>query len=300
MKNDRNQFDKLYQLHIWYSYNGNTFGFTLSNYYIAGNITFDCNCYTENKEMIHLNQIPVDFKYMEKLNEIVIKHHFAKMKKRKPRDYQPGKPQVRLDISWDVGKKDLKRLENDYWPETGVDELLEFFWDILNSLMGESGKLPMPPDEIISFSYMDYIIPYGGHELCEENGKIRLKWHSDDKKNDFEININTVTVDHKYMDELRQIIKKSGVLEPKPGVLKSFPMGKEIHREFHERNPYIEARWKEVQQSHNQIIWSRNSWLRLSEPNPGSEKLLEFLYNLTEMYAKKATTKFSHLSGPNK
>jgi hypothetical protein len=109
-----------------------------------------------------------------------------------------------------------------------------------------------------------------------------------------------VAVDYKYMDELRQMVKQYGVLDPIPGVLKSLPMGEPAYWEFEEQKPQMEVQWRKESLSHEKFTWDRYSSLRFGEPNPGSEQLLEFFFNLTETYAKKAETKFSHRTSPRK
>ena len=302
--------EEITQLHIWCGGKSGArhgFWFKLSNYYGAGNITFDCECYTEDKTMIHLGGIPVDFIYMEKVREIAAKHNFIKMNPRDIKNYKhdPEKAQAAMDISWAGGVKEFKELRTDYWPDAGVDELLELFWGLVNLFMGGGGKqkLPMRAEDITRLSYGGRELPrYGRYELREHNdGKIMLSWPSMGGKTGWEIYSNTVKVDYMYMDRLREIVKYYGILEPKPEILKSLPPDEHLYRHREEiKPPHLEVHWKPVSLSHNQFNWDRRSWLRLSKPTNGGEALLEFFRKLAINNAKIAKTKFSHYSGPTK
>ena len=295
MKNDKYPPKDITKLEISY-YNSDThhsFRFALSNSYRANNIMFDCDCYTEDKTMIQLNGIPVDFTYMEKMCEIAAKHDFAKMKPRDLDNYKdnPEKISVSLDLSWAGGVK----LRVDYWPDTGVDELLDFFWGIVNTLMGGDGKLPLRAADIIALSYGGRALPrHCKYELREQaDGKIMLSWPSRGGETGWDIYTNTVYVDYIYMDRLRGIVEQCGLLDPKPGMLKILSPDEYLYPYEEDLKPApLEVFWKTVQ-----LPYTR---LKISKPTNGGENLLEFFRNLAITHAKKAETKFSHRSGPTR
>ena len=280
------------------------FYFTLLDAYGSGNITFDCECYTQDKQMIHLGDMPVDFGYMEKARAIAAKHNFAKMKPRIIDINQPAKREHRgIDLYWADNRNKHQELRTDYWPRTGAPELLTLFWELVNALMGEGRQLPLRAEDIIELSYgARELPPYGSYELREEkNGKITLSWPSHGGKSGDDIYTNTVTVDDMYMERLREIVKCCGILAPKPGVLRSLPADENLYRYKEEiKPPHLEVHWRAVPQSYGQFDWNRNSWIRLSQPASGGEALLEFLRGLAINNARKAKTKFSHRSGPTK
>ena len=292
------------------SYSGNNdaghgFSFKLSDSYSAGNITFDCECYTEDKTMIHLVGIPVDSTYMEKLREITTKHDFVNMKQidLDNNEGNPEKGSIRLDLYLAGGIKESIRLRTDSLTDTCVDELLELYWGILNSLMGGGGKLPLRAEDIIALSYGGRELPrHGRYELREQDdGKIVFSWPSKGGETGWDIYTNTVEVDHVYMDRLRGIVEQCRVLDPKPGVLVSLSPDEKLNM-FEEdlKPPPIEVHWKAVRLSYNQHNWSRFSWLRLSKPTNGSEELLEFLRNLATTHVREAKSEFSHRGGPSR
>ena len=281
------------------------FSFKLSNYYSAGNITFSCECYTEDKVLIQLNDIPVDFTYMKKMQEIAAKHDFMKMKQRDfdNNEGDPEKSSIRLDLFRASGARENIKLRTGNSTDTCVDELLELFWGIVNTLMGGGGKLPLRAEDIIAISYGSRELPrHGRYELREQDdGKIMFSWPGKGGETGWDIYINTADIDHIYMDRLRGIVEQCGILDPKPGKLVSLSSDEKFNM-FEEdlKPPPLEVHWKAVQLSYNQHNWNRDSWLRLSKPTNGSAELLEFLRDLAITHANVAHSEFSHRSGPTR
>jgi hypothetical protein len=232
-----------------------------------GKFLLNAYCYMSDIEKVTLRRAPMDAADVQNLREIVKEHGIVNMKGNHV--YQgrsaPPPPYILLDIYWP--DKRILRLNR---PESGTEELEKFFRELAlaNSELWEPTHVP----ELLSWltftrtrenesdSFMFHLREVSAStELmarCVAKNGEKLEFY--------------VTVDPKYMDQLREIVKRHGIVDS----LKKMPYSERERSVNYDDKPYGVLT----------IDWWHDPRLRTTEWPACGEELEKFFRDLAEEY----------------
>ena len=234
-----------------------------------GNYLFSARYYTKDREKVDLRDVTVDTEYVRKMCELIKEHGILNVKGNPLRDTSksaPPYPYAKLNLYW----PDMRTLRLDE-SAPGGEELKQFFQDLAQTYREHWQSTQTP--ELLSWltftSTCENESDSFMFHLREVSASIELMAHcitKEGKKLEFHD-----TVDPKYMYELREIVKKHGIVDN----LKKKPYP-ERERSINMDKPY----------SLLLIEWWNDPRLRTTEwPESGGEELEQFFRDLAQKYA---------------
>jgi len=237
-----------------------------------GKLLFSARYFTENRDKVVLQNVPVQPGHMQKLREIVRAHGLAA---------KPGVPLQDLMMRRSAPPYPFSVLKM-HWPDmrfiqldqiaSGSEELKQFFqnlaetysehWEPTHMLEQMSWLTFTCTRENEPDSFMFHL-----REVSASTELMARCFTKEGKKRDFH-----ATVDPKYMDQLRAIVKKHGLVER----LKKTPYAERERSVTKEKYPCVLV-----------MNWWHDPRLRLPEwPASGGDELEAFFRGLAQKYAK--------------
>jgi len=237
-----------------------------------GKLLFSAHYFTDNKDKVVLRSVPVSPAHMQKLGEIVRVHGLAAkpgvpLQELMMRRSHPPYPITELKMSW----PDMRFVQLDQIA-SGSEELKQFFQNLAETY-SEHWEPTHDPDIL---SWLTFVCARENESdsfsfhLREVSASTELRAHCFTKEGK---NFNFyATVDPKYMDQLRAIVKKHGIVER----LKKMPYAERERSVTKDKYPCFLV-----------MDWWYDPRLRLTEwPTPGGDELEAFFRNLAQKYAK--------------
>jgi len=243
------------------------FNFSLRD--CSGAFLFSARYYTEDREKVVLSSVPVDIGHVRKMRELVKEFGILDTKGRPWRDTStspPPYPFARLNLYW----PDMRIMQFDE-SAPGGEELKEFFQDLAQTYREHWQPTQVP--ELLSWltfvSNRENESDSFMFHLREVSASIQLMarcFTEDGKQLDF-----YATVDPKYMEQLRKIVKEHGIVDS----LKKIPYSER------ERSIVNDKAFSLLL-----IEWWYDPRLRTTEwPEAGGEELEKFFRDLARIYA---------------
>ena len=235
-----------------------------------GKFLFSARYFTEGREKIVLSGEPVDIEHVRKMRELVKELGILDVKGNPLRETSrsaPPYPYARLSLYW----PDMRILRLDE-SAPGGEELKQFFQNLTQTYR-EHLKPTQQPELLSWLTFLSK----------RENGADSFQFHLREVSSSIELMARCVTkegkqldfitkVDPKYMDQLREIVIKHGIVES----LKKIPYSERERSSINMNEPH----------SLLLIEWWNDPRLRTTEwPEAGGEELEKFFRDLAEKYA---------------
>ena len=238
----------------------------------GGKLLFSARFFTKNQDKVVLCDVSVQPSHMQKLREIVRAHGIADM----PKEAFPDLMMRRSHPPYPITVLKL------YWPDmrfvqldqvlSGSEELKQFFKNLAHTY----SKHWEPTHVLEQMLWLTFTCTRANESdsfmfhLREVSASTQLMARCSTKEGKkFDL---YVTVDPKYMDQLRGIVKKHGLVER----LKKLPYADRERSVMKDKLPCVLV-----------IDFGHDPRLRLTEwPAPGGEELEAFFRNLALNYAK--------------
>jgi uncharacterized protein YegP (UPF0339 family) len=228
-----------------------------------GEYLFSARCFTENDDKVVFRDVPVDAANMQKLREIVKENDIVNMKGNTLFEGRsaPLSPYALLNIYWpDMRILKLKQ------PESGGEGLENFFRSLAEA-NSEHWDATHDPDLLSWLTYIHNSEDKAGSfifDLREVNAATQLYAQCFTDKGE-ELDFFEY-VDDEYMDQMREIVKKHGLVD----LAKT---KEQRQKKKSSADPYI-----------LNMDWSGEPGLSFIGKPPGAEELEKFFRSLAEKY----------------